>query len=62
MAKRMIIVVWVVCFSITVLAVQRPSRTPPKLPPVKRGMTREEYTEEFKKSLEQHRQEVFNFG
>jgi hypothetical protein len=62
MAKRMIIVVWVVCFSITVLGVQRPSRTRPKLPPLKRGMTREEYSEEFKKSLEQHRQEELRKG
>ena len=62
MAKRMIIVVSVVCFSITVLAVQRPPRTRPKLPRWKRGMTADEYSELFKKALEQHRQEELRKG
>lgn len=58
MAKQRIILVVLVCFSLTALAAQRPSGMP-KLPLRKRGMSTEEYRKEVEKAIEQHdRQEA----
>jgi len=57
MAKHKIILISVVCFSMAVLAGQRPSHMPLKIPPPKPGMTSEEYHKEVEKSIEQQRRQ-----
>ncbi len=57
MAKKIIILVLVVCFSITVLAAPTPSGMPLKLPLRKRGMSAEEHRKEVEKAIEQHKQQ-----
>ena len=57
MAKYKIILILFFCFSVAVLAVQRPPYTPIKLPPRKPGVTSEEYNKEVKKSIEEQKRE-----
>jgi len=57
MAKYRIILILFVCLSVAVLAGQRPTYTPIKLPPRKPGMTSEEYNKEVKKSIEQQKRQ-----
>ena len=57
MAKHKIIIISFICFSLAVLAGQRPSYMPPKFPPRKPGMTSEEYNKEVKKAIEQHKRQ-----
>ncbi len=57
MAKQRIILVLVVCFSLTTLAAQRPSGMLPKLPLRKQGMSAEEHRKEVEKAIEQHKQQ-----
>ena len=54
MAKQRIILVLVVCFSLTTLATQRPPGMLPKLPLRKQGMSAEEHRKEIEKAIEQH--------
>ena len=56
MAKKIIILVSVVCFSIATLAAPTPSGMP-KLPLRKRGMSAEEHRKEVEKAIEQHKQQ-----
>lgn len=57
MAKKIIILILVVCFSLTVLAAPTPSFMPPKFPPRKRGMTNEEFKKEMEKWVFQYKQQ-----
>ena len=57
MAKHKIIFISFACFSVVVLAGQKPTYMPPKLPPLKHGMTSEEYHQEVEKAFEQQRRE-----
>ena len=57
MAKHKIIIISFICFSVAVLAGQRPSYMPPKLPPRKPGMTSDEYNKEIKKALDQQKRQ-----
>ena len=57
MAKQRIILLVAVCFSLALLAAQPPSYTPPRFPPRKPGMSREEHQKEMEKAIEQYRQQ-----
>ena len=61
MAKHKIILISFVCFSVVVMAGQRPSYIPPKIPRRKPGMTSEEYkkqvSQEINKALEQQKRQ-----
>ena len=57
MTKYKIILISFVCFSVAVLAGQRPLDMPPNIPPRKPGMTSEEYRKEIEKAFEQQKRQ-----